>query len=48
MMTAVDRGGGVGNPMPVTPGDAPILYTQVGCANSARVRLWLRERDVPL
>ena len=32
--------------MPATPGDAPILYTQSGCADSARVRLWLRERNV--
>jgi glutaredoxin len=30
------------------PGSAPILYTQTGCADSAKVRAWLRERDVPM
>ena len=27
-------------------GDAAILYTQAGCADSARVRAWLTERGV--
>jgi glutaredoxin len=26
---------------------APRLYTQVGCADSARVRAWLTERRIP-
>ena len=33
--------------MPARPGETPTLYTQAGCADSARVRAWLRERDVP-
>ena len=27
-------------------GDAPILYTQTGCEDSARARAWLTERGV--
>jgi glutaredoxin len=27
---------------------APVLYTQTGCAESARVRTWLAERGVPV
>ena len=26
--------------------DAPILYTQAGCAESARVRAWLTDRGI--
>lgn len=33
--------------MPETPGESTILYTQTGCADSARVRAWLRQRDIP-
>jgi glutaredoxin len=32
--------------MPDTPA-APILYTQAGCAESARVRTWLAEHSIP-
>ena len=27
--------------------DEPILYTQAGCAESAKVRTWLAERRIP-
>ena len=26
--------------------DEPILYTQAGCAESAKVRAWLRDREI--
>ena len=38
--------GNKGNAL-TTPINVPTLYTQTGCADSARVRVWLSERDIP-
>lgn len=32
--------------MTTTPNNVPTLYTQTGCADSARVRAWLGERNI--